>query len=82
MVQLFISRVVITAAEASRQAQNKETLMQSLLDESERVKQAISENSRDPDSPSLPEADRLELYALADEIQQLLGQMKKDNETP
>ena len=82
MVQLFISRVVITAAEASRQAQNKETLMQSLLDESERVKQAISENSRDPDLPSLPEADRLELYALADEIQQLLGQMKKDNETP
>jgi predicted PurR-regulated permease PerM len=82
MVQLFISRVVLTAAEASRQAQDKEKVIQSLLEESENVKQAISESSRDPDSRSLPEGDRLELYALADEVNQLLGQMKKDNETP
>jgi len=82
IVQLFISRVVLTAAEASRQAQNKEAVIQSLLGESENLKRAIAETSRDPDAPNLPEADRLELYALADEINQLLGQMKKDGETP
>ncbi len=82
IVQLFVSRVVLIAAEASRQAQKKEGLIQSLLEESQSLKQAIYETSSNPASRSLPEADRLELYALADEMNQLLEQIKKDNETP
>ncbi len=82
IVQLFISRVVLTAAEANRQAQNKERLIQSLAEESQTLRQAIYETSSNPSTRNLPESDRLELYTLADELDQLLGQIKKDGETP
>jgi len=82
IVQLFVSRVVLTAAEANRQAQNKERLIQSLAEESQALRQAIYETSSNPSTRNLPESDRLELYTLADELDQLLGQIKKDGETP
>jgi len=82
IVQLFISRVVLTAAEANRQAQNKERLIQSLAEESQTLRQAIYETSSNPSTRNLPESDRLELYTLAGELDQLLGQIKKDGETP
>ncbi|HLO14873.1 MAG TPA: AI-2E family transporter [Anaerolineales bacterium] len=82
ILQLFISRVVLLTAEANLRAQNKERQIQALIGESQSLRQAIYETSNQPASQNLPESDRLELYALADELDQLLGQLNKDSETP
>jgi predicted PurR-regulated permease PerM len=81
MVQLLISRVVLTAAESARQAQEREAQVQSLMDESERLMQTIYETSnKNPAFKNLPEADRLEIYSLAEELNGLLGQINKEGQ--
>jgi predicted PurR-regulated permease PerM len=81
MVQLLISRVVLTAAESARQAQEREVQAQALIDESERLMQTIYETSnKNPAFQHLPEPDRMEIYNLAEELNQVLGQLRKEGE--
>lgn len=81
IVQLLVSRVALTAAESSRNAQEKEVQVQSLINESQQLMQTIYETSnKNPAFRDLPEADRLEIYNLAEELNQVLGQIKKEGE--
>lgn len=81
IVQLLVSRVALTAAESSRNAKEKEVQVQSLINESQQLMQTIYETSnKNPAFRDLPEADRLEIYNLAEELNQVLGQIKKEGE--
>ena len=82
IIQLFVSRVVLTAAEASKQTQVKEVQVQSLVNESQEIMQTIYETSnKNPSFQNMPERDRLEMYNLAEELNQLLGQLNKEKES-
>jgi predicted PurR-regulated permease PerM len=81
IIQLLVSRVVLTAAENARKAQYKELQIQSLIRESEALMQTLYENSNQNSSfQNLPEADRLEMYALTDELNQFLRQIREEGE--
>ncbi|HEX5809135.1 MAG TPA: AI-2E family transporter [Anaerolineales bacterium] len=81
IIQLLMSRVVLTAAESARQAQEREVQIHSLLSESQKLMQTIYQTSnKNPAFKALPEADRLEIYSLAEELNQVLGQMQKEGE--
>jgi predicted PurR-regulated permease PerM len=82
IIQLVVSRVVLTASETARGVEEREVQIQTLIDESQDLMQTIYETSnKNPAFQSLPEADRLEIYDLAEELNQLLGQMRKEGET-
>jgi predicted PurR-regulated permease PerM len=79
IIQLLVSRVVLTAAETARKAQEKELQIQSLINESQDLMQALYETSnQNPSFQNLPEADRLEIYALTEELNQFLRQIKEE----
>ena len=79
IIQLLVSRVVLTAAETARKAQDKELQMQSLIRESEELMQTLYENSnQNPSFQKLPEEERLEMYALAEELNQFLRQIREE----
>jgi predicted PurR-regulated permease PerM len=79
IIQLLVSRVVLTAAETARKAQDKELQMQSLIRESEELMQTLYENSnQNPSFQNLPEEERLEMYALTEELNQFLRQIKEE----
>jgi predicted PurR-regulated permease PerM len=81
IIQLFVSRVVLTAAEAAKQSQGREVQVQALVNESQALMQTIYETSnKNPSFQRMPEKDRLEIYNLAEELNQLLGQLNKDGE--
>jgi predicted PurR-regulated permease PerM len=81
IIQLLVSRVVLTAAETAKRAQAKENEMQSLIDESQALMQTIYETSNQSASfKELPESDRLEIYSLTEELNQLLRQLKEEGE--
>jgi predicted PurR-regulated permease PerM len=81
IIQLLVSRVVLTAAESARQAQERATRIQGLIDESQQLMQTIYETSnKNPAFQNLPEADRLEIYNLAEELNRVLGQIQKEGE--
>jgi predicted PurR-regulated permease PerM len=81
IVQLLVSRVVVTAADSVKQAAAREGQIQTLLDESQELMQTIYETSnKNPAFQDLPEADRLEIYSLAEELNQVLGQIRKEGE--
>jgi predicted PurR-regulated permease PerM len=82
IIQLLVSRVVLTAAEASQQAEDKEKQIQSLMNESQELMQEIYETStKNPVFQKLPEDDRLELYNLTEELNDVLGKMEKEGGT-
>ncbi len=82
IIQLIVSRAVLTAAESAKQVQNREVQIQTLIDESQELMQTIYETSnKNPAFRDLPEQDRLEIYNLAEELNQVLSQMKKEGET-
>jgi predicted PurR-regulated permease PerM len=82
IIQLLVSRAVLKAADSARQTQNKETETQSLVDESQALIQTIYEASnKNPSFRDMPESDRSELFALADELNQLLSRIKNEGET-
>jgi predicted PurR-regulated permease PerM len=82
IIQLLVSRVVLTAAETARQTQEKELQIQSLINESQDLMQALYETSnQNPAFRNLPEAERLEMYALTEELNQFLRQIQKGGET-
>jgi len=79
IIQLLVSRVVLMAAETARKAQDKELQMQSLIRESEELMQTLYENSnQNPSFQKLPEEERLEMYALAEELNQFLRQIREE----
>lgn len=81
IIQLLVSRVVLTAAESAKRAQSKEQEVQSLIDESQELMQTLYETSnKNPSFKELPESDRLEIYSLTEELNQLLRQLKKEGE--
>ena len=81
IIQLLVSRVVLTTAESARQAQMREQEIQALLDESQDLMQTIQEESNHRDSFSkLSESDRAEIYSVAEELNQLLSRLKKEGE--
>lgn len=81
IIQLAVSRAIVSAAEANRQAQDRETSIQALIDENQALMQSIYETSnRNPAFQDLPEADRLELYDLSEELHQVLGRIKEEGE--
>jgi hypothetical protein len=81
IIQLFVSRVVLLAAESASQAQNRKIQLQAMLDESQKLMETIYETSnKNPAFRALPEADRLELYSLTEELNQTLSQIKKEGE--
>ncbi|HSL29075.1 MAG TPA: AI-2E family transporter [Anaerolineales bacterium] len=82
IIQLMVSRAVLTAAESAKQVQNREVQIQTLINESQTLMQTIYETSnKNPAFRDLPEEDRLEIYNLAEELNQVLSQMKKEGET-
>jgi predicted PurR-regulated permease PerM len=81
IIQLFVSRVVVTSAESARQAQEKKIQVQAMIDESQKLMETIYETSnKNPAFQALPESDRLELYSLAEELNQTLAQITKEGE--
>jgi len=79
IIQLLVSRVVLTAAETARKAQDKEMQIQSLIDESQELLQTLYETSnQNPSFRNLPEADRSELYSLTEELNQFLMQIREE----
>jgi hypothetical protein len=81
ILQLFVSRAVVSAAETAKEAQSTEQEIQSLIHESQTLMQTIYEiSNKNPSFQDLPEPDRLEIYNLADELNQLLGKMRKEGE--
>jgi hypothetical protein len=68
-------------AESARQAQEREVRMKALLEESERLMQTIYNTSNtNPVFKQLPEADRVEIYALAEDLNDVLGQLKQEGQ--
>jgi predicted PurR-regulated permease PerM len=81
IIQLLVSRVVLSAAESAKQAEAKQLEIQSLIRESQTLMQSIDEASnRNPALGELPEADRQEIYSLIEELNRLLSQMQKEGE--
>jgi len=81
IIQLLVSRVMLTAAENARKAQERELQIQSLINESQDLMQALYDASnQNPAFRNLPEADRLELYAITEELNQFLSQTKEEGE--
>ena len=81
LIQLFVSRVVLLAAESASQAENRKIQLQRMLDESQKLMETIYETSnKNPAFRALPEADRLELYSLAEALNQTLSQIRKEGE--
>jgi predicted PurR-regulated permease PerM len=81
LIQLLVSRVVLLAAESASQAENRKIQLQAMLDESQKLMETIYETSnKNPAFRDLPEADRLELYSLAEELNQTLSQIQKEGE--
>jgi predicted PurR-regulated permease PerM len=81
IIQLLVGRVMLTAAESAKRSQDKETDVQSLIDESQQLMQAIYETSnQNPSFQEMPESDRLEIYSLTERLNQLLRQIQKEGE--
>jgi len=82
IIQLLVSRVVLSTAEAGRQARARELKVQSLIEASEELRQNIYETSnQNPAFQNLPEADRLEIYQLADDLNQVLQNVREEAES-
>jgi len=81
IIQLFVSRVVVTAAESARRAENRDIQIQTIIEENHKLMETIYEASNtNPAFKDLPEADRLELYSLAEELNQALTPQTKEGE--
>ncbi len=82
IIQLTVSRAVVTAAESAKHVEDREVQIQTLMEESQELMQTIYETSnKNPAFRDLPEEDRLEIYNLAEELNQVLSQMKKEGES-
>ena len=79
IIQLLVSRVMLTATETARKSQEKESQIQSLIEESQELMQTLYETSNQNSSfRNLPEEDRLEIYAITEELNQFLRQIQDE----
>jgi predicted PurR-regulated permease PerM len=82
IIQLLVSRVVLTAAESARRAENKELAVQSLINETQQLMQTLYETSNQNSSfRELPETVRLEMYSLTERLNQILRHIKEGEAT-
>jgi predicted PurR-regulated permease PerM len=81
IIQLLVSRVVLLAAESARRTEDRKARLQTMMKESEQLMQNVYETSnRDASFQRLPEGDRMQVYNLAEELNQVLRQMGKEGE--
>ena len=81
IIQLLVSRVVLTAVETAKRAQDKELAVQSLINESQQLMQTLYQTTNQSSSfRELPEGDRLEMYSMTERLNQLLRQIKEEGE--
>ena len=81
IIQLFVSRVVLLTAESARRAEYREMQIKTIIEENHKLMETIYETSNtNPAFKDLPEADRLELYSLAEELNQTLSPAPKEAE--
>ena len=81
IIQLFVSRVVLLTAESARRAEYREMQIETIIEENHKLMETIYETSNtNPAFKDLPEADRLELYSLAEELNQTLTPPSKEAE--
>ena len=81
IIQLLVSRVVLTAAENARKMQDKKLQLQSLVQESDELMQTLYAVSNQNSSfQTLPEEDRLEIYALTEELNRFLRQVREEGQ--
>ena len=79
IIQLLVSRVMLTATETARKSQERESQIQSLIKESQELMQTLYETSNQNSSfRNLPEEDRLEIYAITEELNQFLRQIQDE----
>jgi len=89
MIQLILDRILIPAESSNEQFSEKEADVLSLIDESKRLMHIFDEtsdngsnNSNGKDSPlnEIPESDRLEIKAIAQELGEVLQKLKEEGE--
>lgn len=81
MIQLLVSRVVLTAAETARRVQEKQRQVQLLIEESQILFRTINEPPGQNGSlRGLAESDRREIYSLTEKLNQLLTKIKKEGQ--
>jgi len=80
-LKTLMTVLVIGFAFSAAQAQEKKIRIQAMIDESQKLMEIIYETSnKNPAFQALPESDRLELYSLAEELNQTLAQITKEGE--
>lgn len=82
IIQLIFDRILLPADSSNKQFSEKEADVLSLIDESKRLMHIFDETSNDKDSllKEIPESDRLEIKAIAQELGQVLQTLKNEDE--
>jgi predicted PurR-regulated permease PerM len=87
MIQLILDRILIPAESSDGQFSEKEADVLALIDESKRLMHIFDEtsnndaNSKDSPLNEIPESDRLEIKAIAQELGEVLQKLKEEGET-
>ncbi len=89
IIQLIVDRILIPVESSNRQFSEKEADVLSLIDESKRLMHIFDETSTDSnkanssnskDFNEIPESDRLEIKAIAQELGEVLQKLKDEGE--
>jgi predicted PurR-regulated permease PerM len=84
IIQLILDRILISTDNSNDSFSDKEATVTSMLDESKRLMQILdgtSNNGKDAVLEELPEADRLEIRAITQELDMVLQELKNVEET-
>jgi predicted PurR-regulated permease PerM len=84
IIQLILDRILISTDNSNDSFSDKEATVTSMMDESKRLMQILdgtSNNGKDAVLEELPEADRLEIRAITQELDMVLQELKKVDET-
>lgn len=84
LIQLIVDRIVRSSDETKRRFQNDETGVESWMDQNQKLLHMIYAGSGNGDSPvnEVPETVRVEISSIAQELDDLLRQIKNEDETP
>jgi predicted PurR-regulated permease PerM len=87
IIQLILDRILISTDNSNDSFSDKEATVTSMLDESKRLMQILdgtsngTSNGKDAVLEELPEADRLEIKAITQELDMVLQELKNVDET-
>jgi len=87
IIQLIVDRILIPVESSNRQFSEKEADVLSLIDESKRLMHIFDETSKDSNNSNskdfneIPESDRLEIKAIAQELGEVLQKLKDEGES-